>query len=100
MRLLERICISYNKLDVKEIMANSSFSIGTAGTIAASTAINQGKILTNDNENFLGFKGHRRNIIDSKDLWTTLTTCIETTDKSVKGDVNVIRYEFETKNIS
>ena len=81
-------------------MANSSFSIGIEETIAASTAINQGKILTNGNENFLGFKGHRRNISDSKDLWTTLTTCIDPADKSVKGDVNVTRYEFETKNIS
>ena len=29
-----------------------------------------------------------------------MTTCHEPTDKSVKADVHVIRYEYKTKNVS
>lgn len=37
--------------------------------------------------------------IDSKDLFSTFYTCINATDKSIRGDVSVIRYKFETKKI-
>ena len=38
--------------------------------------------------------------MDSKDLRDSLSSCHESTDKSVKADVNVIKYEFESKNVS
>ena len=39
-------------------------------------------------------------IVDSKDLYTTLSTCKNSIDRSIRGDVSVIRYEFEAKNIT
>jgi len=39
-------------------------------------------------------------VVDSKDLFDTLSTCRNAIDRSIRGDVSVIRYEFETKNVS
>lgn len=37
--------------------------------------------------------------MDSKDLFATLSTCRNVADRSIRGDVSVIRYEFETRNV-
>jgi len=75
-------------------------SIGSAETIAAGIAIDEGKILALSVLELLNVEAKLRICVDSKDLWDSLTTCHEPTDKSVKSDVNVIRYEFETKHVS
>lgn len=38
-------------------------------------------------------------VVDSKDLYTTLTTKRQSIDRSVPGDIRVIRYEFEIRNV-
>ena len=75
-------------------------SIGSAETIAAGVAIDEGKLLVMSLKLLLGIHVDLRVCVDSKDLWDTLTTCHEPTDKSVRADVNVIRYEFETHKVN
>ena len=38
-------------------------------------------------------------ITDSKDLYNSLSTQPNATDRSVRADVNVIRFDFETKAV-
>lgn len=75
-------------------------SIGSAEIIAAGIAIDEGKLLVKAYETLLSIKIDLRVAVDSKDLWDSLSSCHEPTDKSVKADVNVIRFEFETKNVN
>jgi len=75
-------------------------SIGSAETIAAGFAIDEGKMLAKAYNHLLNIEVEVGIAVDSMDLWNTLTTCHEPNDKSVCADVKVIRYEFETKNIS
>lgn len=37
--------------------------------------------------------------VDSKDLFDPFSTCRNSMDRSIRADVSVVRYEFETKNI-
>ncbi len=39
-------------------------------------------------------------VVDSKDLYNTLSTCRNATDKSIRPDVSLIRYEFETRKVN
>lgn len=39
-------------------------------------------------------------MVDSKDLYGSLSTCRSATDKSIRADVSLIRYEFETRKIN
>lgn len=73
-------------------------SIGTAETIAARFAIDEGKFSAKSYEEPLDVKTDLGIAVDSIDLWGTLTTCHETNDKSVSADVKVIRFEIETRN--
>ena len=38
--------------------------------------------------------------VDSKDLFTTPSTCRSATDRSIRADVSVIHYAFETHNVN
>lgn len=38
--------------------------------------------------------------LDSKDLFSSLSTQRNSIDRSIRADVNVIRFEFETKSVS
>ena len=38
--------------------------------------------------------------LDSKDLFDTLSTCRNSNDRSIRADVSVIRYEFETQKVN
>ena len=40
------------------------------------------------------------NALDSKDLFETLSTCRNSIDRSIRADVSVIRYEFETHKVN
>jgi len=51
-------------------------------------------------ESLLRVQTKLRVCVDSKDLWDSLATCHAPTDKCVRADINVIRYEFETENAS
>lgn len=39
-------------------------------------------------------------VLDSKDLYQTISTCRMATDRSIRGDVALVRYEFETRKAS
>eukprot|EP00178_Gracilaria_changii_P027963 TRINITY_DN936_c0_g2_i2.p1 TRINITY_DN936_c0_g2~~TRINITY_DN936_c0_g2_i2.p1 ORF type:complete len:399 (+),score=36.11 TRINITY_DN936_c0_g2_i2:473-1669(+) len=75
-------------------------SIGSAETLAAGEAIDKGKVLTNAFHKLLNVEVDLLVVVDSKDLFDTLSTCRNATDRSIRADVSVIRYEFETHNIS
>ncbi|PXF42688.1 hypothetical protein BWQ96_07574 [Gracilariopsis chorda] len=49
--------------------------------------------------NLLGIEIGLWIVVDLKDLYGTLTTCRNAVNRSMRGDVSVIRYEFETGNI-
>ena len=38
-------------------------------------------------------------IVDSKDLWDTVSTCHLPTDRSIRSDIALLRYYYETKKI-
>ena len=75
-------------------------SIASAEILAVGEAIDEGKILAKAYEELIGVQTELWIILDSKDLYETLTTCRNATDRSVRGDVSLIRYEFETQNVS
>lgn len=74
----------------------------TAGAelLAAGYSIDEGKILRNVYQDVLGISVNLDNVVDSTDLWTTLSTCRDSLDKSIRGNDGRIRCEFETKQVS
>lgn len=74
--------------------------IGAAKILAPSEAIDEGEMLK------IALTLLRYNNItllvalDSRDLFTTLSTQRNIVDKSTRADVNVIRYEFETQHVN
>lgn len=72
-------------------------SIGAAETLAAGCAIDEGKMLAKSYQTLLNVDVDLIVAVDSNDLWETLSTCRASNDKSIRADVSVIRYEFETK---
>jgi len=74
-------------------------SIGTAEIYAAGESIDEGKMLCHAYQKLFNADIKLWIIVDSKDLFTTLSTCRNAMDRSIRGDVSVIRYEFETKNV-
>ncbi len=75
-------------------------SVGSAETLAAGSAIDEGKLLVKAYEELLQIQTDLLIAVDSKDLYDTLSTCRNATDKSIRADVSVIRYEFETQNVN
>lgn len=73
---------------------------GSAEVFAASCAIDDGKLLVEALNVLLQMHLSLRVVVDSKDLFESLTTCHVPTDKSIRYDVADIRYNFETKRIS
>ena len=43
---------------------------------------------------------YKRQVVDSKDLYSSLSTQRQSIDKSIRGDVSMIRYYFETGVLS
>ena len=68
--------------------------------LGAGEAINEGKVLAKALEELLGTEVKLWIVVDSKDLFSTLSTCRLATDRSIRGDVSSIRFEFATKNVS
>lgn len=75
-------------------------SIGSAEILEAGEAIDDGKTLCHALESFSKMNIALTFAVDSKDLFNTLTTCRNATDKSILGDASVICYEFESQIIS
>ncbi len=72
-------------------------SIASAETLAAGEAIDEGKVTVRAFEDLFGFKIQLSIAIDSKEVFTTLSTCQLASDRSIRGDVGTIRFEFAKK---
>lgn len=75
-------------------------SIGSAEIIAVSEAIDEGKVIKNASSQLLGIDVPLIVATDSKDLYSSLSTQRNSIDKSIRADVNVIRFEFETMAVN
>lgn len=73
-------------------------SIGAAEILAAAKAIDEGKILKQAMSTLLGLPIRLIVALDSRDLFTSLSTKRNSVDKSIRAEVNVIRFEYETGN--
>ncbi|PXF41605.1 hypothetical protein BWQ96_08671 [Gracilariopsis chorda] len=74
--------------------------IGSAETLAAGEAIDDGKVLANAFRKLLAVKVDLFAVVDSKYLFDTLSTFRNATDCCMRAEVSFIRYEFETVNVS
>ena len=74
-------------------------SIGSAEVLAAGSAIDEGKLLAKTYSELLDIAVPLRCAVDSKDLYSSLSTTHVPEDKSIRGDVALIRYEFERKHL-
>jgi len=70
-----------------------------AETLAAGEAIDNGQMLKDALSFVLGIKIHLTIVVDSKDLYTSLTTQRNSIDRSIRADVNIIRFEYEVGNV-
>ena len=75
-------------------------SSAAAETLAAAEAIDEGKTLKSTLTSVLQIDVPFYLVVDTKDLYTSLSTKKNSIDKSIRADVNVIRYEFETQNVN
>ncbi len=75
-------------------------SVASAETLAAREAIDEGKVLVNALTELLNIKIGLWIAVDSKDLFSSLSTCWLALDRSIRGVVGSIRFEFATKTIS
>ena len=75
-------------------------SVASAETLASGEAIDKGNALVRTLIERLGIEVNLMLAVDSKDLFSTLSTCRIAADRSIRGDVSSIRFEFATKNIS
>ena len=75
-------------------------SIGTAKILAVGEAVDEGKIIKSVRITILGITVKLLVATDSKDLFNSLSTQRNSIDKSIRGDVNLIRFEYETHSVN
>ena len=75
-------------------------STAAAEILAASEAIDDGKMLARTLSYIYKSRIELVILLDSKDLYNSLSTQRNSVDKSVRDDVNYIRYDFECGNVS
>ena len=75
-------------------------SVTSAETFVAAEAIDEGKMLAKFVEELISTEVKLIVVADSKDLFLTLSTCRMAYDRSIRGDVSSIRFEFATKRVS
>lgn len=71
-------------------------SVPAAEILAASEAIDEAKAIAGVYSELFNMNIKVRLCVDSKDLFTSLSTQRLSVDRSIRGDVGVIRYEFQT----
>lgn len=72
-------------------------SITSAKIFAAGEAIDTGKLILNVYRSLLDTDIELIIVTGSRDLFTALSTQWQSIDKSIRGDVGVMQYEFETQ---
>ena len=75
-------------------------SVTSAETLAAGEAIDGGKVLVKAIEELLCTEVKLAIDVDFKVLFTTLNTCRLASDRSIRGDLSSIRFEFAIENVS
>ena len=75
-------------------------SVTSAETLAAGEAIDEGKILVKALQEVLSTEVRLSIGVDSEDLFSTLSTCLLASGRSIRADVSSTRFEFATKNVS
>lgn len=75
-------------------------SAGAAEILAASGVIDKGKILKAEISKIVNGTGPLSNGINSKELYSSLSTRRKSIDKSIRAVVNVIRFEYEGGDVS
>ena len=68
--------------------------------MATGNAIDEGKLLARYLKRLLNIDIELSIAVDSEIRFDSLTTCHHPIDKSIRGDVGIIRYEFRTQLIS
>lgn len=71
-------------------------SVPAAEILAASEGIDEGKTIAKAYSGILGMDIKLPLAVDSKDMFTSLSTQKSSIDKSLRGDVSCIRYDFQT----
>ena len=74
-------------------------SIGSAEVLAAGMAVHEGILISSAFSRLLNANIPVIIAVDSKDVFDSLTSCHVPEDKSIRGDVQLIRHYFETKRI-
>lgn len=75
-------------------------SIGAAEILAVGEAIDEGKLIKSAVSHALCANVKLLVATDSKDLFNSLSTQRNSIDKSIRGDVNLIRFEYETHSVN
>ena len=75
-------------------------SIGAAEILAVGEAVDEGKTLKSAVSTILGINVKLLVATDSKDLFNSLSTQRNSIDKSIRADVNLIRFEYETHSVN
>ena len=75
-------------------------SVTSDETLAAGEAIDEGKVLVKDFEELLSTEVNLCTVVDSEDLFSTLSSCRVASDRFIRFDFSAIRFEFATKNLS
>lgn len=75
-------------------------SIASAELLAAGAAIDQSKQIAQAYKILLNIDVHLCVVVDSKDLFSSLSTCRTPEDKSILADVALLRYHFETHQLN
>lgn len=73
--------------------------MGAAEILAAGEAIDKIKIIAQAYSLLHCFKVKLFIALDSKDLFQSLSTHRNSINKSIRGDINVIRHELDTQNV-
>lgn len=74
-------------------------SIASAEVLAAGTGIDEGKVINEAYVKILDMQIGLNVFVDSKDLFSSLSTCRVPEDKSIRGGFALLRYNFETKRL-
>ena len=75
-------------------------SVASAEVLATGSAIDEAKMLMKAYETLFSMDVSLVCVLDSKDLFDTISSCRMATDRSIRGDVALIRFEFETRTVS
>ena len=71
-------------------------SVPAAEILAAAEGIDEGKMISGAYSEIFNMEVDLKIFVDSKDLFTSLSTQRLSIDRSIRGDVGSIRFEFQT----